>query len=309
MGEKMKPVIFRVYPGDFGSRIKMLDGTMLINGEVDLTCNRAVKMEFVRLLANSWDDDNPAAISLIKDGDIYWILDGQHRCAAVNLLKRPVDFHAFIIDLKNVHKPLTPMMKRVNTTRTFNLIDTLSRDKKRSPWPAEAESRGLAPVFITSKVKLAWTNMMRATWLAKQATRRFEKGQPDPCGIGGTPNQDDLISTWLDTPRAEVAAVLDAITWWEANVAIPAKKQRRISTPRTVNGMFCAILLYQENMRDNKAALEDAPRRLLDSAELLNTNSAAQGSSRQSSKGLLMAYLNGINYLRRVHLVRVFGME
>jgi len=295
---------FTVNPGDLGTRVRLLDGTLRVHDGVDITCGRPVDQKHVKKLARTWDANFPQVIRLIadKDGMTYWVLDGQHRCSIPDLLDEPMTFHAMIIPAGeyNVDQVIRQLFV-TNANRSTNLNHLLAQNKLRSSWPEAADAVGLNPLYRNARFKLTWPVLIKAVLGAQSSRKRHAAGDSHAFHRQG--RGCAVTNAWIVPPDG-LQRDLQAAAWWHHRVALPAAAMK-LRAPMSTYGMTFGILLYTENMPDLAKLIEEAPPRLL-SWPVLPTIYGG-GNSMLEAETLMFGYLKGINRGRQTRRVTVLG--
>lgn len=293
---------FAVHPGDFGSRIKVLDGEYGVG-------NRDLRATTLARFRRSWDPVEAAGdtIKLVEVGDgTYLIADGQHRVKYVSdELGRPFTFSAMIHPqavLADVAR-LEAAVRSPNTSAPMSTSDRLRVSAPRSYWPDALAAHG-AHLTYSKGAGMTYGGAIQAIIGMIGSERAGRVTAPSHSPAVGKRRSDYAQELWLTDDAALIDRYAPLIARWDtiARRVCDDNGLRLFSAPYAQVG---ALLLAQNPRLTDEGVVTRLCAVRGDLRGDLIAASRSTGSNATSVITRLL--LQVMNYRRNQNLITLFG--
>lgn len=233
---------FEVRPGDWGTRLRPLDGEYGVG-------NRELRTMTLTRFRRKWDAAEAAGdtIKLVEVGDgTYLIADGQHRIKYVSdELGAPFTFSAMIHPqavLADVAR-LEAAVRSPNTSAPMTTSDRLRVSAPRSYWPDALAAHG-AHLTYASGAGMTYGAALVAVIGVLTSERLGRVTAPSGNPITGQRRTDYAQELWLTTDAALIDRCAPLIARWDA-IARRVRDDNGLRVSSAVAAQVGALLLDQ----------------------------------------------------------------
>lgn len=286
-----------VAPGDFRRRYLELEGH-------DGACNRPIDAARVRLYGQSLESICTTTIALLDVNGRMFILDGQHRLAAISAhATAPMRIAARILtreDVARVAPSLADYMKVLGAQKPMGVGGRLSVFRSQSPW-VEHAPRALADsmTFNPSKTRISWLSLLGAVIGAERSHKKGYFVSFSATNVDAA----EVFNVWLRAPESAVREVFECVEPW-IRVAERARLMHKVRFLASATCLQTWILIAKINA--DSPAMRTLPERLLEFPALPSILRARDAETAN-------ALVEALNYKRkqenRVSLVRDIGQS
>lgn len=282
-----------INPGDFRVKYLELDG---FKG----ACNRPIDPLRVNQYGKVLPGICTTVVVLLEENNQLFILDGQHRIAAISTYAtRPMQIAARILTRPEIHEvsdDLAAYMRGLGTQKPQGTGARLAIFRSQSPWiehlPARFEE---SFTFTYSKNRVNWVTLMTSIVAAE---RSFKRGRFVAFSGGNSSVEPVIFDLWLKASPETVRDVFNVLMPW-VQMADEARAKRKITWLLGVDALTTWFVVSKTNAK--KACMKGLPERLLDFDAL-----AAVKQSRSADTAL--ALVAAMNYKRKPeNCVTMFG--
>lgn len=279
-----------VNPGDFRRKFMELDG---FKG----ACNRPIDPNRVNQYGKTLSGICTTVVVLLEENGQTFILDGQHRIAAISTYAtKPMQIAARILTSKEVNEVsdnLAAYMRGLGTQKPQGTGARLAIFRSQSPW-VQMVPDDIADMmtFNYAKTKTNWVALMSAIIAAE---RSFKRGRFITSGGVDEPSVFDL---WLKVQKKTIDEVYAVLVPW-LKMAEKARTNRKVTF---LTGETClATWFLVSKMNAGSSALRHLPDRLLDYDALPSVRQARNADT-------AIALVAAMNYKRKPeNCVTLFG--
>ncbi len=288
LADRPRTTCVTVSPGDFGTKYLMIEN-------LDGAHNRLVNRAEVREIGRDLSAILETTLYLIVDGDKWYILDGQHRIAAISeYALAPIEMMACVYTLEQVRRRggVIKMLKDLNKGRHHNGADKLCILQQNSPWVPIFAEFGLDPAFDKGRTHLTWNNVMSAVAVMNRSIEASSFTRS-----GDFSSHEEEFKSYSDDDIRTVAR--DLRRW--VKIADAVKTERKITSLYGYRPMGIYLLACLEN--HGSPAMSGLETRILNYPELRKLVNLAGSASEELFKEMLRAF----NYKQTKHVITVFG--